>query len=405
MVHAAPGALDAGFGSGGTAVTSLGTNLVGYGAGVAVQPDGAILLAGYTTSPSYTDADFTLVRYNPDGTLDTSFGSAGAVFTDFRGARDFGHAVAVQPDGAILVAGPAASGVNTDFAVARYTAGGQLDTGFGTSRTVLTDFGSGSDAGYAIVLQPDGQILVAGRAENGVQGFALARYSADGSVDTSFGSGGMVTTDFGGGIDEGRAAALQPDGAVLVAGRAANGADYDLAVARYEGNAFDVTPDAFTFADVDDAVQGEVQSSGLITISGLGTSTAVPVSIQGPGEYALNGGTTYVTGIHWISNGDRLNVRHASASSPGGSVTTALTVGGIMAPNGVAHVGAAEAVSGSFISTTVAGASGSSGGGSAAPLELLILIAALLLAPARQAALRTAAAPDRPMGPIRGQRR
>ena len=107
------------------------------------------------------------MRYNADGTLDTSFDSDGIVTTDFGPGDDRAFSVVVQPDGKILVAGDSDNGSNIDFALVRYNADGSLDTSFDGNGRLITDFGSGDDRGYSVALQPDGKIVVAGRTGNG----------------------------------------------------------------------------------------------------------------------------------------------------------------------------------------------------------------------------------------------
>jgi uncharacterized delta-60 repeat protein len=142
--------------------------------------------------------------------------------------------VALQSDGKIIVAGKASNGVDYDFALARYTIGGNLDTAFGTGGKITIGFGSGNDGGRAISIQNDGKIIVAGSSFNGVDDdFALMRYTTDGNVDTAFGSGGGVITDFGASPDYGYAAAVQTDGKIVVAGYSKNGTNNDFALARY----------------------------------------------------------------------------------------------------------------------------------------------------------------------------
>ncbi len=160
------------------------------------------------------------------GDLDPSFGSSGKVTTDFGGS-DAASAVAIQTDGRIVAAGRSGSG---DFALARYNVDGSLDPTFGSSGMVMTDFG-GSDAASAVAIQPDGRIVTAGRSGSG--DFALARYNADGSLDPSFGSGGKVTTDFGG-FDLALGVALQSDGKIVAAGQ--GGSSFDFALARYNAD-------------------------------------------------------------------------------------------------------------------------------------------------------------------------
>src|SRR5215472_16863891 len=213
--------LDPTFGTGGRVTTDFG----GTGAAartVAVQADGKILTAGVAASTGV--ADFALARYNSDGTLDVSFGTGGQVTTDFAGANDQAESVSVQPDGRIVAAGAAGPYINRgfDFALARYNSNGTLDTSFGTSGKVTTDFASANDVPSepsAVALQRDGKIVVMGETlVGGVYDFALARYDSNGTLDTSFGTSGKVTTDFAGGNDLPFSIAVQPDGNIVVAG-------------------------------------------------------------------------------------------------------------------------------------------------------------------------------------------
>src|SRR5262249_44263661 len=120
------------------------------------------------------------------GLLDSTFGSGGKVATDFSQATDLANGLALRPDGKIIVAGSS----NLDFALARYNPNGDLDTTFGNAGRVTTDFFGSFDKGSSVVLQPDGKIVMAGSAVNSItfQDFALARYNSDGSSDLTFGS-------------------------------------------------------------------------------------------------------------------------------------------------------------------------------------------------------------------------
>ncbi len=229
------GSLDtATFGGGtGMVVTPLGTGN-DYGNALAIQPDGKIILAGGSLNANF---DFGLVRYNANGTLDGSFGAGGKVMTDLRGAEDWGAAVLRQPDGKIIVAGHSSNGANTDFALVRYNgADGSLDTSFGSGGKVYTAIGPGDDKGQAAALQPDGKIVVAGFAQNGSNNdFAVVRYNPDGSLDTTFGFGGKLTTPIGAGDDNANGVVLQSDGRIVVVGQSYNTVtqDYDFAMVRY----------------------------------------------------------------------------------------------------------------------------------------------------------------------------
>ncbi|WP_457353104.1 delta-60 repeat domain-containing protein [Roseateles sp. P5_D6] len=199
-VRGQAGDIDTSFG-GGTLVTPGGIT-DDYVRGVTVQADGKAVVAGFGVFGSTTGTDFMVVRHLRDGGLDPSFGNGGKVSTAFNngGRSDEAQAVAVQADGKILVAGSSDQGASGyDFALARYNADGTLDTTFGSGGRVTTSFGNGADKAYALLLQPDGKIVLGGDSSQGANGsdFALARYNADGSLDASFGNGGKVLTAIG----------------------------------------------------------------------------------------------------------------------------------------------------------------------------------------------------------------
>ncbi len=212
-------------------------------AGMVIQPDGKILLAGLSTSSS-TGQDFSLARYNADGSFDTTFGSRGLVITPigFASTLDIGTSVALQPDGKLLVAGYTVTGSGTDFALLRYNANGTLDTTFGGGDGIaITAVGAGiaTDQALHVAVQSDGKIVVVGTtlAAPGpipapTTDTAIVRYNADGALDTGFGTGGIVITSIApGAADAGRAVLAQPGGGILVAGSAffsATGDDFAL---------------------------------------------------------------------------------------------------------------------------------------------------------------------------------
>jgi uncharacterized delta-60 repeat protein len=231
-VRGLPGAVDTSFANG-KIVLPVGTS-EDYANAAAVQADGKLLVAGSSATTSGTQ--ISLVRYGRDGTLDTTFGNAGKVLTAAGSAgNDQALAVAVQRDGKILVAGRSKQAAGDDFVLVRYHADGTLDTTFGTGGKVLTDFAGGTDAARALLIQADDKIVVGGEASLGASGldFALARYNSDGSLDAGFGTGGKVSTPLksGNGSETVRALALQP-----VQGEArilAVGGDGDFLAARY----------------------------------------------------------------------------------------------------------------------------------------------------------------------------
>ncbi|MEU6882257.1 calcium-binding protein [Streptomyces sp. NPDC046712] len=230
------GALDTAFGGGDGQVR---TAFPAGGASVqdlAVHSDGRIVAVGQSgyLSPTYA-TEAALARYLPDGTPDASFDGDGRAEVDWGGAYDTAHGVVLQSDGRIVVAGQSPEG----FTVARFTTGGAADTSFGGDGRVGTTFVAGLGAAHDVALQPDGKIVATGvgggaPSEND---FAVARYLADGSLDSSFSGDGKVTTDvgfdFANDWEEGRSLVLQPDGKIVVSGVTD---DFTArAVLRYDG--------------------------------------------------------------------------------------------------------------------------------------------------------------------------
>jgi len=269
--YAPDGSLDITFDTDGLLTTAFGDS-ADCAYAVAVQADGKIVAAGYAWN---SDRDFALARYNPDGSLDTTFSDDGLLTTDFGSSSD-ANAVAVQADGKIVAAGNAYDGSTADFALARYNPDGSLDTTFSSDGLLTTAFGSGSDFAYAVALQADGKIVAAGYADNGVnRDFALARYNPDGSLDTTFSSDGLLTTDFGNSEDRARAMALQADGKIVAAGYADNGITDDFALARYN-------PDG----SLDTTFSGD----GLLTTDfGNSEDRAYAVALQADGKIVVAG--------------------------------------------------------------------------------------------------------------------
>jgi uncharacterized delta-60 repeat protein len=234
---ATPGALDPSFGTGGKVTTAIGA-ADAHAYALVRQPDGKLVVAGDSyniTTPSLYD--FTLARYNPNGSLDTSFDGTGKVTTAIGLNNDGASALALQPDGKLVAAGASNNGSDYDFALARYNPDGSLDKSFKGTGKVTTAIGPGNDQAFALVLQPDGKIVVAGRSYNGSQNvFALARYKPDGELDTSFNGTGKVTTAIGSLEDEAYALALRPDGKLVAAGHSRNGSQTFFALTRYNPN-------------------------------------------------------------------------------------------------------------------------------------------------------------------------
>ena len=212
----APGDLDATFGTGGIVTTDISTD-DDYGRAVTVDSEARVIVAGYGDSGS--DDDFAVVRYTSAGVLDTSFGGGdGIVTTDFGSgdADDVAWGLVVDSAGRVVVVGYAdygdPSGSDQQFALARYTSAGVLDASFGADGIVRTTI-VGDDRGYGVALDSQDRVVVAGYSYHGSDNdFAVVRYTSAGVLDTSFGTGGKVTTDIGGNTDVGYAVAVDSDG-------------------------------------------------------------------------------------------------------------------------------------------------------------------------------------------------
>jgi uncharacterized delta-60 repeat protein len=251
-VFAAPGDLDFSFGVQGRQLVTVSTNPViaihNNTTDIVIQPDGKILVSGFAyfgVSPT-SGNDFIVMRFNQNGTLDSGFATGGIFKYDFQGGSDELYGIALQPDGKIVAVGqvqinPFQSNPNTAFAVIRLNPNGTFDSTFGTNGLIVTDFMASLDQATEVAIQPDGKIVVSGwstRSNTNVGGaydFALARYLPNGTLDASFGTGGVVFTDFLGSGDLAQASVLQPDGKIVVAGSVwvNSASEYDFGLARY----------------------------------------------------------------------------------------------------------------------------------------------------------------------------
>jgi uncharacterized delta-60 repeat protein len=207
---------------------------------IAIQGDGKIVALG----------DTRMARYNVDGSLDTTFGTAGEVTIALTGNLDDNTAdVAIQTDGKIVVVGSGRlGGVNArhDFAIARFNADGTLDSTFGTSGKTFVDFVGQHDEATAVILQPDGRILAIGHAANafGENDFAVVRLTTAGVLDTTFSSDGRANVNVLGDVDLAYAGALQADGALVIVGEVAadNSDSPDTGLVRFTADgALDTT--------------------------------------------------------------------------------------------------------------------------------------------------------------------
>jgi uncharacterized delta-60 repeat protein len=318
------GSLDTSFDTDGVVTTSIGT--YSEPSSVVVQPDGKILVAGYAVISG--DANFAIARYNTDGLLDGSFGPdgvvAGVVITPI-GTDDAINSIALQTDGKILVAGYAYIGGSFDFAIARYNTDGSLDGSFGPDGAVagIVTKHEGPNSGATFVTIRDEKVVIAGYTPSG-GGFAssMLRFNANGSLDNTFGTSGIVKTNYGRGVGRRGSVFVQSDGKLVIAG---NGPGGNFEVARYNS---------------DGSADSDFGDSGIAGIArvpvGDGTDNDVfSLALQSDGKI-VETGWTYISGnslfavVRFNSDGSPDNTFGTSGVS-----TTAIGDGGDSGANAV----------------------------------------------------------------------
>ena len=198
-----------------------------------IQADGKIVIAGYTAKGSF---DFALARYNTDGILDNTFGKEGVQTTDFSGRSDYGLSVAIQSDGKILVGGSEGDcefDCLNEFAVARYNTDGTLDNTFDKDGKLTGNYLSGNTTFNKIAVQKNGKIVVLGNKiyKKNITTSFIARYNTNGTIDKTFGKGGVKAFDF-----NIASIALQSDGKIVAVGTIVESQQADFAIYRFNGD-------------------------------------------------------------------------------------------------------------------------------------------------------------------------
>ncbi|MBS1745505.1 MAG: T9SS type A sorting domain-containing protein [Bacteroidetes bacterium] len=290
MRYTKDGIIDSSFGNDGLTIVYVGPNyLTEQAEAVAVQPDGKIILTGYAAE-NYpkSNYDIPIIRLNPDGKPDSSFGKNGIVIADY-GAGDVGHDVILQPDGKIIVEG-ASSGY---FITLRYLNNGSLDQSFGDGGKVITTF-NGLATGTSVALQADGKIVAAGYDESQV---LLTRYLPNGITDVSFGTNGEVRNNFTKLSDKTNDMVLQTDGKILIIGNATSFFKDTAFLARYNmdgslDNSFGING-LSKLPDTSGVARVMLQKDGTIITSGYGFTVSKFNSDGSPDlSFGTNGHTT-----------------------------------------------------------------------------------------------------------------
>jgi uncharacterized delta-60 repeat protein len=239
------GSLDSSFGTAGVVETGAGPwNSISEMIGMDLQSDGKIVVGGNVHNPTNpnSDFDFLLARYNANGSIDSSFGTNGEVITDVNNEENWGASVAVQPDGKILLGGTAFFAT----VILRFNANGSPDATFGTGGQVVITLDNNYWSGFPnLLLQPDGKIIGAGQITDSTtvgMDMGLVRFNTDGSLDLGFGTGGGATIDAGSFVEGIADVILQPDGKILAGGWGMDSANYeDCRLVRFMP---DGTPDS-----------------------------------------------------------------------------------------------------------------------------------------------------------------
>ena len=328
----ADGTPDTSFGTGGASPVRLLNLRPVWGIEATLQSDGRIVvIADENTTGS---ENLWVLRYLADGSdIDETFGELGLAQIDIEGTvgdsigKTVGTDIVIQPDDRVVVAGRVGSSRVNTF-VARFGADGVLDTSFSGDGYVILEFADSRNRGATeLALQADGKILV---GDSG----GLTRLTAAGEVDTSFSGTGTATSGNPIASREADAFAIQPDGGIIVGGSTfdSSTSDTDPLIVRYEAENVDLTPDAFAFTDVTNVAADSVVTSNSVNVGGLTAGVFVPVRVTG-GEFALDGSINYADGPGAATTGTQISVRHTSASAVGASVDTVLSVGGLQPQN------------------------------------------------------------------------
>lgn len=311
------GQIDPDFGNNGIVVTNIGYfQTIAFA--VELQSDGKIVVGGFSDSGfNSPDYDFTIARYNSNGSLDNSFGNNGIVVTNLGSISENVFGLTIQSDGKIIATGYSGEdslGGNSNIKVVRYNADGTLDTGFGSSGVVTGPKG----VSEAVALQSDGKIVIAGY---NVKDFVAGRYNSNGTPDTTFDGDGIVYTSFGNNIGKASSLAIQKDGKIILGGvkKITNSVVTDFALTRYQPNGtldttFDndgiVTTDFYFNSSEDFVYDVAIQKDGRIVAVGeskinntLNSSSALArYNIDGSLDKGFgDGGTKNISGSGFLS--------------------------------------------------------------------------------------------------------
>lgn len=414
---------------------------------LAVLGDGAIVVSGQERVPLDDGGErwnYIAIRHHPDGAVDGSFGEDGVSRLDLDNREPSVVSAAPHPGGGIVIASSLrADDGGSDIIVARLAAGGAPDPNFGDGARGTMRFGEDEmdERAAAVLIQPDGAIIVAGTGvstESGVSSAMLLRLRADGALDPGFADSGALrpggpdesacsaahalaqlpdqtllvagawrqscgidddflllavtpegrvqaqrTLDLGG-DEAARALAVQPNGRVLLAGDRAGAVELVRYALGDPPPLWDLEPDAFQFGNANGAQGLRMLVSEFRAVEEFDAGIYVPLRVTG-GEYALNGSSQYTSAPGWVQLGDEISVRHVANARPQESETTRLTVGGIQAANNLsASLGAAAVLEFTSVTGSIPDDAGGGGALDSLALGMLGLLASMLCARRRR---------------------
>ncbi len=275
---------------------------------VAIAPDGGIVVVGQGGA----NQDLAAVRLNPDGSVDTSFAPAtsGKAYVDFNG-NDAATGVALQPDGKIVMVGATSAVAAGDFAVARLNADGSLDTTFSGDGKLTLGYNAPNEQALAVAIQQNGRIVVFGQGDAN-HDFVLSRLETNGSIDTSFGSSGTIAVDFGGFEYDGDIA-LAPDGNLVIAGSTNVTDGGDFALARIQGDPISTTTTTTTTTTNSTTPPAQTGPSARII---LGDSVKLPGATRLSGFSSAPSPGARLIDYHWAITGPTPIVDAGCGQSP-----------------------------------------------------------------------------------------
>ena len=343
------GSIDSSFGENGIVKAAIGlSDDEAYG--VVVQPDEKIVVASSSRNAE-NYYDFAAIRFNKDGALDTTFGNNGFVTTaithrigQMNDRDDKVAAIALQPDGKIIIVGYSYK----DFALVRYSSDGKLDETFHGDGIFTSSVSPAKDEARGVVIQPDGKIVVVGKSLGSLgpdkslgsssMDVAVIRCNVDGTLDTTFGVDGHVTSPIGQSYDVAHGAALQPNGKLVVAGYTKS-SNYNFAVLRYELEDWDTKPSSIAFDDYSNMFTNDMELNTKIIENGLGVGVTVPVIItidSGLSETdsdTFSSRVSYIGAIRTLPSAFSNVARTVLDSILGSDTSVKITAGGLHAPN------------------------------------------------------------------------